>query len=664
MLRFSDGRIVAGERGSSLYPERRDEEPGKADRWLIENYGRVAALFERGAPRLRRQAEIIEELGKKLLSASDDALRQEAARLRAALRREGFTIDLVNETFALVRETAARRVGMRPYQVQLMGGLALMQGRLAEMQTGEGKTLTASLAAATAALGGWPTHVVTVNDYLAERDAEELRPLYEALGLSVGFVKQGQEPPQRRAAYACDVTYAVNKEVAFDYQRDRLAMGRRRLQSNAMVDRIGRAEAGGPSLLLRGLHFAIVDEADSIMIDEARTPLIIAGAGDADEQSIYATALNVADQLVAGADFELIAANRHARLTDEGGRKTRALTEGFGGLWEARRGREEMVSQALAAKRLYARDVDYVVVDGKVQIVDAFTGRIADGRQWQNGLHQLIEMKEGVEITARTATQSSITYQRFFRRYLHLAGMSGTLAETVGELRAVYGLKVVRIPKNRPNRRIDRGAKLFGDADAKRAAIAESAQALQAEGRPVLIGTGSVAESEATSRALNATGIAHVLLNARNDSEEAGIVAQAGQTGRITVATSMAGRGTDIKLTPEARAAGGLHVILTQYAESKRVDRQLVGRAGRQGDPASCEALVAFDDDMFRLHASGFARWLRRALRGKGPFPAFWAERLRRAAQSRAEKLAAQARRDTLNRQREFDKQLGFAGRE
>ena len=665
MLEITRGRVKPIDRGSGPYPERPEAEPGPIDRALIEAYGRIAAKFQRGVRALSQRVPQIEAHATDFTGRPDAALREAVENLRRLLRREGFHPDLVARSFALVREVSGRQLGMPHYPVQLMGGWVLMEGRLAEMATGEGKTLTASLAAATAALGGRPTHVVTVNDYLAERDAEHMRPLYEALGLTVGCVRHGQSPAERRAAYACDITYGVNKEIAFDYLRDRLALGRRRKLANVMIDRLNSKSATEP-LLLRGLYFAIVDEADSIFIDEARTPLVISGApGEAGDDATYVTALALAEGLTPDTDFTLAATGRSVRLTDGGSDKLRAKTDGQGGIWAARRGREELVRQALAARHLYHRDQHYIVANGKVQIVDEFTGRIADGRQWQNGLHQLIEVKEGCMLSPRNETQASITYQRFFRRYLHLSGMSGTIAETAAELRAVYGLEVVRIPTHKPSRRVDIGTRLYRHAKQKRRAIVAAASAQRAKDRPVLIGTRSVSESEQLGAEFSAEGIEHVVLNARQDRHEADIVSEAGQPGRITVATSMAGRGTDIKLAPGVAERGGLHVILSEFSESIRVDRQLIGRGGRNGDPSTFEAIVALDDQLFTSCAARVAALLAKLLpQGEGPFAPRWTALLRRIAQQSAERLGYRMRRDTLRMQRQLDKALGFAGRD
>jgi len=661
---FLGGQALRYGRPTGPYPERREPEPGALDRSLVEAYAGLAIRFERGAKALAPRAAEIEALGAEVASLDDAGLREAAEALRGPLLRHRFRRDLVARAFAIVREVSTRRLGMRHYSVQLMGGIALLEGRLVEMETGEGKTLTASLAVATAVLAGIPTHVLTVNDYLAARDAEQLRPVYEALGLSVGVVQHGQTAAARRAAYGCDITYGANKEIAFDYLRDRLALGQR-ARGNLLVDRLSRKD-GAPAMLLRGLHFAIVDEADSILVDEARTPLIIAGAsGGEDNSAVYATALRFTNGLVVGRDYSVAPDGRTIAITEAGCARLAAEARDLPGIWKARRGREQLATQALTARHLYHRDKQYVVVEDKVQIVDEFTGRIAYGRSWQHGLHQLIEMKEGCTITDRNDTLASITYQRFFSRYLRLAGMSGTLSEVAGELSAVYGLDVVRIPTHRPSIRRFCGVKLFKRGEAKWDATMTTALRQSANGRPVLIATRSVADSERLGTMLARAGRDHVVLNAHHDSTEAAIVAEAGQPGRITVATNMAGRGTDIKLGTGVAERGGLHVILTEFYESARIDRQVIGRGGRQGDPSTYEMIVALEDDLFQSFSRPLARALQGlALSGRHLLPAWWAKILRLQAQRSAQRRHYRMRRATLKLQRELDKSLGFAGYE
>jgi preprotein translocase subunit SecA len=593
--------------------------------------------------------------------ASDDNLASAARQLRGPLLRHGFRPDLVARSFALVRETTWRKLGLRHYSVQLQGAWALLDGMFAEMETGEGKTLTALPAAVTASLAGRPVHVITVNDYLAARDAEELGPIYRALGLTVGIIQHGQEPGERRAAYACNVTYGVNREIAFDYLRDGLALGMHRTYSKRITSQLDGTEM--PPLLLRGLSFAIVDEADSILIDEARTPLIIAGVDNKPvEASIFTAALNFARQLQHDADFIISSSGRNISLTPTGSAALKRLSAGLGGFWAARKAREELVNHALTAIHHYKIDQHYVVVDGKVQIIDEFTGRIAEGRSWQHGLHQLVEAKENCEITDRHQTQTSITYQRFFRRYLHLCGMSGTLSEVAGELRAVYGVSVVRIPTNRPSRRTLHGVRLYRTTEQKWAAVVESVAQQRGRDRPVLIGTRSIETSELLSRMLTAANIEHVVLNAHHDREEAAIVAQAGQPGRVTVATNMAGRGTDIKLGSGVDAIGGLHVVLTEFHESARIDRQLIGRGGRQGEPGSFEIIASLDDELIRVFASKLATIIDRALPAdRNVLPPALARIVQLYAQARAQRLHYRIRRHTLHLEGDRDKSLAFA---
>ena len=534
------------------------------------------------------------------------------------------------------------------------------------METGEGKTITALLPAVAFALAGKPVHIVTVNDYLAARDSAQLRPVYEALGLTVGLVVHGQPPEARRAAYAASVTYCTNKDLVFDYLRDRLFAGRHRGAARQMIRGLTRESADG-ALLLRGLHVAIVDEADSILIDEARTPLILAGIDNSNAvrtDKLYGDALRLVGSLNHGAHWLLGTRERSVELTPEGRQELARRTSGWPGIWVARRAREELAERALSALHLFHRDTQYIVTDGKVQIVDEFTGRVMPDRSWEAGLHQMIEAKEGVEITSQKQTLARITFQKFFRRYEHLTGMTGTAMEVAGELAGVYHLDVLRIPTNRPSMRRGEGRHLFTSSRNKWAAIVESTRARHEHGQAVLIGTRSVETSEHLSALLTDAGLAHTVLNARQDRSEAEIISAAGQAGRITVATNMAGRGTDIRLSQAVREAGGLHVILTEYHESKRIDRQLFGRGGRQGDPGGYECFGALDDEIFVRFAPLFlTRMARRTSSGS---PAKVPERLASAlifqAQREAGALNARARRETLANDLKLDTLLAFAG--
>jgi len=650
------------------YPERVEHEPKWHDRiadWVTTGLARPAArLVSDPGRRLAAIVPHVEAAAADMAALPDDAIVGEAASLRRRLRREGLRPAPVGRAFALVRETAQRRLGQRHFDVQLMGGWGLLQGRLVEMETGEGKTLTATLAACTAALAGMPVHVVTVNDYLARRDAAAMAPLYEALGLRVGVVTQETPPDARRAAYACDVTYCTNKDVAFDYLRDRVALGPASGPTRMALEKLrGRRGRAGP-VVMRGLHFGIVDEADSVFIDEARTPLILSATrGGGEEAERCRTALDLARSLEEGVHYTVDRRERIVDMRDAGLDALEAASEPLGGVWTSTRVREELVRQALSALLLFQRDQHYVVVEGKVQIVDEFTGRIMADRSWERGLHQMIESKEGVKLTERRETLARITYQRLFRRYLLLAGMTGTGREVGAELWSIYRLQVVKVPLNRPSRRVHLPARLFATEAAKWEAVADSAQRCAQAGRPVLIGTRSVQASEALSRVLSARGLAHALLNAKQDAGEADVVAAAGQPGTITVATNMAGRGTDIRLAEGVAACGGLHVILTECHESARIDRQLYGRCARQGDPGTCEALTSVEDDLFRTNVPWLVRFAS-GLGGGTQRPAWLAGWLRRAAQRVAERRNYRIRAANLKHDRQLEKTLAFSGRQ
>ncbi len=650
---------------AGLYPERRDCRDGRLDRWIGKLLGHWA---QRCSPlrlhRLRRFAERCAALAGDLGDASEEELHRRATALRAALASAGPRDQHVVESFALIREVCARQLGLRHYPVQLMGGYTLLRGRLAEMQTGEGKTLTAVLPAVTIALAGAAVHVITVNAYLATRDAEYLAPVYAFFGLRVGLIVPDQDNAQRAQAYRCDVTYCVNKDLVFDYLRDRITQKRTQAGARALLGNWLAGASDGSPALLRGLFYAIVDEADSVLIDEARTPLIISSnVDDPQGRALYEQALALAGSLVGGAHYRLRADERSVELTDAGRAAVGEFAHGLSGLWEITRAREELVEQGLSALHLFACDRHYIISDGKIQIVDEYTGRVMADRSWERGLHQMIEVKEGLDLSARRETISRITYQRYFRRYLCLAGMSGTATEVAPEMRSVYALDVLRIPPNRPVIRRHLGQRVYGDSEQRWAAIVERAAQMRDAGRPVLIGTRSVAASERASWHLTASGLPHEVLNARQDAREAEIIGQAGQPGRITVATNMAGRGTDILLAQAVREAGGLHVILSEYHDSARIDRQLFGRAGRQGDPGSCEAIVALDDELFVAHASRILPWLRARVSADGLLPDRLGRLLRHYAQAAAERQNSRIRRQTVDMDKRVEQSLAFAGK-
>ena len=597
----------------------------------------------------------------RIQALSDARFRSAVSEVRERLIQDGLRPAHVATAFALAREASRRHLGLQHHRVQLMGGAALLGRTLAEMDTGEGKTITALLPAAVFALAGRPVHVVTVNDYLAQRDAAQLEPVYAALGLTVGTVVADQKPPERRVAYRADVAYCTNKDLVFDYLRDRMALGTRRSQPRLKVDGLlgGRAEP----LLLRGLHVAIVDEADSVLIDEARTPLILSGPdGGEDAAALYAMALDLARRLEAGVDFAIDWERRTLSLNEAGGVRLGRLADGLPGIWAARRAREELVRQALSALTFFTRDTQYVVADGKVQIVDEYTGRIMPDRTWEHGLHQMIEAKEDCAISGRRRTIARMTYQRFFRRYGHLCGMTGTAAEARAEMGAVYGLRVVRVPTHHPSRRAYQGTHVLINERQKWAEVVRRSLDIASEGRAVLVGTRSVGASEHVATLLAAAGLEPSVLNAQQNREEAAVIARAGQPGHVTVATNMAGRGTDIRLSKAVREHGGLHVILTEFHESARIDRQLFGRCGRQGDPGQTEAVVALDDEMFRRFVSPPLLRLAARLGRDGAVAPWLARLLVRVAQRRAERMNAQTRRQTVREDTRLDKALAFSG--
>jgi preprotein translocase subunit SecA len=618
---------------------------------LPRTEGRRARAFVRATNALEDAARQHDD--SQLRPRLDDVVRQ--------IRREGFSDRTLAQAFALVREASRRTLGMRHHDVQLLAGRTLLRGRLAEMSTGEGKTLAATLAACTAAVTGAAVHVVTVNDYLAERDAEENRPLFEMLGLSVGVVLQDMEVPKRREAYARDITYVSNKELTFDYLKDCIALGEASLTQQRLRELSGNRRGEAP--ILRGLHVAIIDEADSVLIDEAGTPLIISETLPDDlEPSIYTQSIALAGSLRTGIDF-VLGEHRDIWLTPRGKQAVRQASATYGGLWQSQLWREEFIQKALSAIHRFQRDQHYILAEGKVQIVDESTGRVMPDRTWERGLHQMIESKEGCEITGQRRTLAQITYQRFFGRYLLLSGMTGTAQEVAAEVKRCYDLSITRIPTHKPSRRKRLADRICVDSEQRWQEVARRAAAMAANGRAVLVGTRSVEASERLGVLLDNAGIAHAVLNARQDESEAESVAQAGQCGRITVATNMAGRGTDIKLAAEVEQSGGLHVILTEFHESARVDRQLFGRCARQGDPGTTEAVVSIDDELFRQFAPSTARWLMRTLIRKQYQSNRWLRMWVAYVQGRAERHYRRQRTDTMKRDGEWIRALGFVGK-
>lgn len=549
--------------------------------------GMLKKVFDpnkRQIARLEKIANEIDALGPQMAQLSDDELRQKTEEFKARLEKGETLDDLLVEAFAVVREAAKRVLGMYPYKVQLMGGIALHEGNIAEMKTGEGKTLTATMPVYLNALTGKGVHVVTVNEYLASRDANEMGRLYQFLGLSVGLNLNSMSREERQAAYNADITYGTNNEFGFDYLRDNMV-----LYKEHMVQ--------------RPLHYAIIDEVDSILIDEARTPLIISGTAQKSTK-LYIQANAFVRTLKRDVDYTYDEKTKSVQLTEEGMNKAERAF-GIDNLFDLKHVTlNHHISQALRAHVVMQRDVDYVVEDGKIVIVDPFTGRLMRGRRYSDGLHQAIEAKEGLEIQNESMTLATITFQNYFRMYEKLAGMTGTAKTEEEEFRNIYNMQVIVIPTNKPVIRDDRPDLIYRTMEGKFRAVVEDIAERHAKGQPVLVGTVSIETSELLSGMLTKRGIRHNVLNAKNHAKEAEIIAQAGQKGAVTIATNMAGRGTDIKLGEGVRELGGLAVIGTERHESRRIDNQLRGRSGRQGDPGVSQFYLSLEDELMRRFGS------------------------------------------------------------
>ena len=589
---------------------------------------------------------------------SDADLRRQSLSLRYRALSGELLSQLLPEAFGLMREAAGRSLGMQHFDVQLLGGIAIHHGAVAEMQTGEGKTLTATLPLYLAALQDKGAHLATANDYLAARDAELMRPAYELLGMSVGVVQSATSRPQRKRAYACDITYAASREYGFDFLRDRLLAGRSGDRSpDSLGGMLGQAtDKMAAEAVQRELHFVLVDEADSILIDEARTPLIVSslpGNSQDAAAALYAWAATVARDFEEAVDYEYNHKDRQVALSVAGRRKVRELPKPELLATVALFDIYGHVERAIKVAREFFPDRHYVVRDGEIVIVDENTGRLAEGRKWRDGIHQAVEAKEGVEVSVKTGEAARVTVQDFYLRYDRLCGMTGTAASSKRELKRIYGTPVHIVPTNRPNRRQRWPDRVFGNADAKWQAIVAEIEGLHHQGRPVLVGSRSIDKSEELSRRLAAANIRHEVLNAHRHAEEAEIVAQAGQLGKVTVATNMAGRGTDIKLGTGVAELGGLHVICSELHDSARIDRQLVGRAARQGDAGSYRQFMSLDDEVL-VAGLGPAAARRHAARGAGASGSFdRCARLLRAAQARIARQHYRQRRLLLYHEQE-----------
>lgn len=619
--------------------------------------------------RLRQQATAIESLSADLLSATDAELTALIAASKQQARRGGWRGESANSprgslterAFAQIGELAFRTLGKRPYQVQMMGALALHYGYASQMYTGEGKTLTASLAACFAAWNGRPCHVVTSNDYLAARDAELMAPLYEGCGLRVAAVVADMDDEQRRQAYLCDVVYATSKELLADYLRDQM----RRNNINTPDRRLIKSLASGApeAMVMRGLDTAIVDEADSVLVDDALTPLIISAPGENHLLKEASTAAHIiVNQLQEGVHYIVEPVFRDVRLTDAGELFVDEISDDLPPVWRGKDRRLNILRQALIAKEFYQRDRHYIIDDEEIIIVDEKTGRSMPGRSWSYGLHQAVEAKEGVPLSDPTETHVKLSFQRFFRRYRKLAGMSGTLQGLEHELWSIYRLRTVTIPPRRDNRRQRLPDRYFLQQTAKWQAIVELVQQVHSRAQPVLVGTRSILESEHLAALLREAGVSCQVLNAHHHAREAAIIARAGEAGMVTIATNMAGRGTDIHISDDVEALGGLYVIASERHESNRVDHQLFGRCARQGQPGVARAFVSLEDELFRTAKdSVLLAVARRIVRNQNTAVAHWAMALLvKLTQHYREKTFSSERLQMLQLEQSTEDMLSF----
>jgi preprotein translocase subunit SecA len=615
---------------------------------------------------LEVQAIKVDQQAPQWIDMSSAKLHEKLIEFREQFRRGGrLPDDVLLGALAAIREGADRQLGLRPFIVQLMGALALHRGYLAEMATGEGKTLTAGLAGV---LAGWtrmPCHILTVNDYLVKRDAEWLQPLYSFCGVRVGHVAAWMGPPERQKGYASDVTYTTSKELLADFLRDRLKLGQlqnptRRLIRKMLVP-VGYEQE---PLVLRGLHTTIVDEADSILIDEAVTPLIISTTHKNDSlREAAQLSEHIAAELKGDSDYRTNVRYKEVELTDAGLEKIETRCAALPGLWRGLGRRTELIRQSLVAREFFLRDKHYILEGGKVVIVDEFTGRPMPQRTWREGMHQAIEAKEGLTISDPSETIARLSFQRFFRCFHRLSGMTGTASEAAGEFWQTYKLPVIKIPTNRPCVREHWPDRVFADEDSKRDAIADEVVRVHQLGRPVLVGTRSVHASERLAEKLSQRDVDFKVLNAVRLHEEAAVVALAGDRARITIATNMAGRGTDIKLGHGVAALGGLHVIASERHESGRVDRQLFGRSARQGDPGSAQAFMSVEDELIRRHLPAVASTaLRRAVTLNLPGRAAVSRSAFAMAQRNAQRLAVKQRAAVMRADTWLEEALSFAG--
>jgi len=555
----------------------------------------------------RKFVRQVDQEGKTFLKKTDKELSASTREIRQALHRSGFQADTVTRCFALIRETAARTLKMRPWDVQVLGGWALLEGMVAEMETGQGKTLTATLPACTAALGGVPVHIITANDYLVTRDAGWMEPLYRALGLGVGTITGGMEFAERQASYQCEITYCSNKQVAFDYLRDRLILSGKESRLQMQIDRLADEESRSKKLLLRGLCFGIIDEVDTVLIDDARTPLMISKSADeSDFEEIYHQAYDVAGKLMPHDDFVIEDHLKRIDLTAKGKFRVVELTEEFGGMWQGVKRGQDLVTQALTAIHGFVRDRHYQVQDDRIHILDRLDAPNRSDKTWERGLIHMLEVKEDCPLSGMRETLAKISYQYFFNRYLRLAGMTASAREVREELETVYHLGLLKIPPHRPSERIHHPTRVFMNAEDKWNAVVNRVRELNKQKTPVLIGTRKPASTELIHSLLTKQGLTPYVLSGADAGADATLIQETGRPGQITIAMNMAGRGVDLKVASTVLQRGGLHVILSEPHESHRLDRQLIQQCGRQGTPGSYELFLSLDDEMVRNFGPGY----------------------------------------------------------
>jgi preprotein translocase subunit SecA len=661
MFSFSQMRFTVP---FGFYPQKLDTKHVSLTRIVrswVQSLRRIKFRSTNGATKF---VKAVDDYEREINDLSTQQIKYKIQELRYTARKHGMNEDYAAHVFAIVRECSQRHLGMRHYPYQLIGARAMLHGYIIEMETGQGKSLCATLAACASALAGVRVHIITVNEYLACRDAEKFESLYNALGLTVTSITEDMSEENKQAAYQSDVVYCTNKQVTFDYLRDRIALGNEVGKSRLQLESLFGDAVRSEKLILPGLCFAIVDEADSVLIDEAITPLIISAAkSQSNKQPVYEKALWLSHQLEPDVDFIIDVARHVAELTDAGKRRLDAHGQKLGGLWKNSCPKEELVIQAIRARFLYIKDQHYLVDEDKIKIIDELTGRVMADRSWSEGLHQMVEMKEQCPLTDARITLAKISYQRFFRRYVNMAGLTGTAREVKKELKTTYGMDVYCVPRSEPSKRTYLPTQMFATQSEKWNAVVLRIEALHQQRVPVLIGTRSVKSSMLLSQMLIQKNIPHQLLNARQDKCEAEIVAKAGGLGQITVATNMAGRGTDIGLAAESVELGGLYVINTERHETRRVDRQLYGRCGRQSDPGIVESMISLEDELIQqgcpkiilrfchlcLAVGGF--WL-----GKLPLSVFY------FCQLVMERKQRRARKHLIKVDEQHEKLLAFSG--